>query len=183
MESIIVQAHPDPDSFCSSIGMTAAECLPEARIINLYRDGFSPVLTLDELRRRFPWENLAQEYISAMEKANRIVFVYPEWWGGPPAILKGFLDRILRPEIAYRFADDGSKKVHELWTHKTIVPVITTDSDPKKCAERSVAIWSTIADFCGTALSDSIVFGPVYASTSRRRKEFLHYLTELLPSV
>ena len=187
MQSLIVQAHPDPDSFCAACvgalaaGLTDGHDSAAPDVINLYADGFSPVLDLQELRRRFPLDPVAQNYIRRLTAAQLIVFVYPEWWGSPPAILKGLLDRILRPEIAYEFREERDGRLHPsgLWSDKTLLPVITTDSNPSAAATRARVIWQSASEFCGAELADPCVFGPVYISTDRQRREFLLSLQSL----
>ncbi|AFG37760.1 NAD(P)H-dependent oxidoreductase [Spirochaeta africana] len=185
MESVIVQAHPDPDSFCAACATAVARSPglgPTISTIDLYADDFCPVLLLDELRRRYPWEPLTQGYIRQLTSAGLIVFVYPEWWGSPPAILKGMLDRVLRPEIAYRFEEGRNGKTHPvgLWQDKILLPVITTDSEADQAQIRAGLLWRSAADFCGARLADVIVFGPVYSSSNRQRRQFLDRLPQLV---
>lgn len=184
MQCTIVQAHPNSDSLCAAaVGRVKAQHSDHA-LIDLYADEFNPVLSQVEMQRRFPWDPLTQRYIHTIENSELVYFVYPEWWGGPPAILKGFLDRVLRPEVAYRFSGQpgGAKKVLPMWQDKTFQVIVTSDSAEQDTGQRARAMWTAVGDFCGARLADPAVFGPVYTSTARQRTRFLQSLESLHPA-
>jgi putative NADPH-quinone reductase len=79
-------------------------------IIDLYAEGFNPVLNPEEYRQSVDRGYVAKvpdpaikEYQKLILQAERITFIYPTWWYGPPAILKGFFDRTFTPGFAYNF--------------------------------------------------------------------------------
>jgi multimeric flavodoxin WrbA len=90
--------------------------------VDLYRlnDGlhaFQPVLDLEELRRKSSLEGDVQQQMNLVENAEGYVVIHPDWWGGPPAVLKGWIDRVLRPGTAYEFPeaagnDDSAGLLH-----------------------------------------------------------------------
>jgi NAD(P)H dehydrogenase (quinone) len=85
----------------------------EHRLIDLYRSGFDPRLTASERAGyygNFDKTALEKE-IDDLQWAESIILVFPTWWFGPPAILKGWFDRVWAPSIAYDHATDlGSIK-------------------------------------------------------------------------
>lgn len=92
----IIVCHPDHDSFALSVAIRYAETVQalghEAVVRDLYRLGFDPVLRMDE-RRGTPASAVTREW-AELGKPDVYVLVYPIWFGGPPAMLKGYIDRV-----------------------------------------------------------------------------------------
>ena len=107
MRLLFVHAHPSPDSFtaaCRDAAIAAARAHGhETKLIDLYAENFQPSLRPDEWLS-LPDPDAIDEsltpHIEALQWAEGLIFTHPTWWGGPPAILKGWLDRTLRPGIA-----------------------------------------------------------------------------------
>lgn len=97
----IILAHPDNDSFAASVARTYAEAVwaqgQVAVVRDLYRLNFDPVLRANERLPSglfTPAEDVSAE-LSAIEKSDVFVLVYPLWFGTPPAIVKGYIERVL----------------------------------------------------------------------------------------
>ena len=129
---LVIYAHPNPESFNAAIKEQVVTTLIEAghqvNVLDLYNQQFAASLSLEERLRYMTKENtegLEQE-ICRLRWADSLVFVYPTWWMGPPAILKGWLDRIWLPGIAAKFntgvVEPGLTKI------KTIVVITTQGS-------------------------------------------------------
>ncbi|MEM9796370.1 MAG: NAD(P)H-dependent oxidoreductase [Pseudomonadota bacterium] len=114
MRALIVFCHPKTDSFSGAVLETVKARLDAAqaeyRVRDLYRSNFSPVLTgheldiyLDEAANTEP---VAQD-VADLQWADTLIFVYPTWWYGLPAMLKGWLDRVLVPGVAFIMPKDG----------------------------------------------------------------------------
>jgi NAD(P)H dehydrogenase (quinone) len=105
MSVCIVLAHADSSSLSSQIFMELSTLLEskggEVFKQDLYKDKFDPVLPLDELMRRMSLDPLVTRYSTELGNSDRIVVIHPDWWSGPPAILKGWVDRLFRPGTAY----------------------------------------------------------------------------------
>ena len=115
MRVLVIYAHPDPDSLNGAIHREILSALSaaghEVDDIDLYADGFDPVLSAAERRDYFePERNRARvtDYAARIEAAEGLVFCFPTWCLGPPAILKGFFDRVMVPGVSFRLEDDGS---------------------------------------------------------------------------
>lgn len=113
MKCLVVIAHPNTDSLCHAMAESAISALREKSheviIEDLYLSGFSPALTLDE-RQSYYRPSFAsaavQDQIDRLLSAEALVLVFPTWWFGFPAILKGWFDRVWAPGIAYDHATD-----------------------------------------------------------------------------
>ena len=115
MRVLVIYAHPDPDSLNGAIHTQILSTLSaaghEVDDLDLYADRFDPVLSAEERRNYFePALNRARvaEYAARIEAAEGLVFCFPTWCLGPPAILKGFFDRVMVPGVSFRLEDDGS---------------------------------------------------------------------------
>ncbi len=115
MKHLIIYAHPDNGSLNHHLMQTIVEILQsknqEIEIRDLYQLNFNPILSLEDLKGQRMGkvaDNVKQEqdYISW---ADHITFIYPIWWTGMPAIMKGFIDRVFSYGFAYRY-DQGIQK-------------------------------------------------------------------------
>jgi putative NADPH-quinone reductase len=118
MQSLVVIAHPCRDSFTHTAAASAASGLQRARhdvdVIDLYAEGFTAAMSRAE---RAAYHSDAPildpqvaDHAARLQRAQIVVFVYPTWWSGAPAILKGWLERIMVPGVGFRF-DERSGKV------------------------------------------------------------------------
>ncbi|MEZ5613639.1 MAG: NAD(P)H-dependent oxidoreductase [Rhodocyclaceae bacterium] len=113
MKCLLVTAHPLQDSLCAHLAGRAAQALAAAghEVVHedLYAQDFAPALTAGERRSyyspQYDWTQVAQQAARLLE-AEALVLVFPTWWFGFPAILKGWFDRVWGPGIAYDHADD-----------------------------------------------------------------------------
>lgn len=106
--TLIVLAHPLPTSYCAALARAVEETLAargcEVDVIDLYADGFDPRLSAAERAAYFQanYDTAAvEDYVQRLRAASGLVFVFPQWWGNCPAILKGYLDRVFVPGVAY----------------------------------------------------------------------------------
>jgi putative NADPH-quinone reductase len=113
MKCLVVIAHPLDDSLCRTLAQTAISALTaqghEVVIEDLYSSGFTPALTVSERRSYYsPTYDTAAAagQIDRLLAAEALVLVFPTWWFGFPAMLKGWFDRIWAPGIAYDHASD-----------------------------------------------------------------------------
>jgi NAD(P)H dehydrogenase (quinone) len=113
MKCLLVTAHPLRESLCSALSGRVAEALREMghEVIreDLYQIDFRAELTAEERRTYYgsPYDfSEVKDHVARLLEAEGIVLVFPTWWFGFPAILKGWFDRVWGPGIAYDHADD-----------------------------------------------------------------------------
>ncbi|WP_314066762.1 NAD(P)H-dependent oxidoreductase [uncultured Vagococcus sp.] len=110
MKTTIVYAHPWSGSFNQSILSKLVMRYPEASVIDLYGDQFNPVMSVEELALFSKGESLdplIKDYQLLLQQTNRLIVVFPIWWYGMPAILKGFFDKVMLKEFAYKEGKAG----------------------------------------------------------------------------
>ena len=97
--ALIVYAHPVAESYTSAIrdrvcaGLDASGCGFD--VLDLYSEEFDPCITAAELAGEVRADRVIDDHLARMAAADTLVFVHPTWWGGQPAIVKGWLDRVL----------------------------------------------------------------------------------------
>jgi putative NADPH-quinone reductase len=115
MNALVVYCHPVEGSFCSAMRDAAVRGLQAAGhtvdVIDLTASQFNPVMSTSE------WQTYQQgsgqipdgleHDVELIKTAEIIVFVYPTWWGGLPAQLKGWLERVMLPGTAFVFNDNN----------------------------------------------------------------------------
>lgn len=110
MKASVILAHPYKKSFNHAIFHTAVDCLKGLQLAvfdhDLYAEGFDPVMTTGELGKEPTAAPLVDQYARELMASDFLVFVHPNWWGQPPAILKGYIDRVIRPPYAYDFDEN-----------------------------------------------------------------------------
>jgi putative NADPH-quinone reductase len=135
MQILVIFCHPDPASFQASILAELIERLEDrrhvVRVIDLYGEGFDPVLDLESWRahrqdRSAP--GALSAHIAALREADGLIIVYPTWWYGLTAMLKGWIDRVWQPGVAFSM-DGGVFRTHHL-TRVRRFAVITTHGSP-----------------------------------------------------
>ncbi|MCK5066858.1 MAG: NAD(P)H-dependent oxidoreductase [Bacteroidales bacterium] len=101
---LIINGHPDKDSFCSELAKSyqigAEKSNTPVKLINLVDLEFTPILK-HGYNKRTELEPDLVNIQTEINKADHLVFVYPNWWGTYPALLKGFIDRVFFTEICF----------------------------------------------------------------------------------
>jgi putative NADPH-quinone reductase len=191
MKISLILAHPDPKSFNHAVAKTAIETLEflghEVRFHDLCAERFDPLLPSGEIPKaaRLPPE--IDGHCREITEADGIVVVHPNWWGQPPAILKGWVDRVIRPGVAYEFleGDQGEGVPHGLLSANTAVVLNTSNTEIER--EKTVfgdpleTIWKNcVFDLCGVRNFHRRMFTIVVTSDEKQRQAWLQEVRDLL---
>jgi NAD(P)H dehydrogenase (quinone) len=116
MRFLVVYAHPVEDSFQSALHRRVVAALTgaghEVDDCDLYAEGFQPVLSREERRAYHHADanrGFATKDIERLRRCQGLVLVFPTWWFGMPAILKGWFDRVWIPGVAFELADGQTR--------------------------------------------------------------------------
>ena len=179
MKILIVLAHPNPESFNHGIAHAVRDDLVaeghEVILRDLYAEGFESHYTIDDSQQDAVLPEAVEAYSDEVCSADGIVIVHPNWWCQPPAILKGWLDRALRPGKAYRFEPSGAVG---LLRAKAAV-VINTANNPEEQEQALYGdpldlIWrGCVFKICGVTTVHRGYFAPVILSTPEQRAEWI----------
>jgi NAD(P)H dehydrogenase (quinone) len=185
-----ILAHPREGSFNHAIAEEVVATLHGSGHIvifhDLYREQFDPLLPYDEIPRDAPLPPVIARHCNEIAAADGIVVVHPDWWGMPPAILKGWIDRVLCPGVAYRFVEtDGGEGIPLGLLATKAVLVFNTSNTPAEREQEVFGdplerIWKDcIVSFCGVPVFQRKMFGVVVTSTDEQRKAWLGDVREL----
>jgi putative NADPH-quinone reductase len=162
MRVLLLFCHPLEDSYQAALFRTARTALVDAGhevdALDLYREGFDPVLSPAERRRYHEVPANRAEVEGEVERllaAEALVLCFPTWCFGPPALLKGFFDRVFLPGVSFHLGADGGvargldhiKKLGAIVTYGRSRPVAWLAGDPSRKLVtrylRLVAGWRT----------------------------------------
>lgn len=191
MKILIVLAHPDPRSFNHALADAAAHTARrlghDVVLHDLYAERFDPILPSPEISRDATLPAGLQRHCADLAAADGIVIVHPNWWGQSPAILTGWIDRVVRPGVAYEFreGDQGEGVPVGLLRARSAV-VLNTSNTPRE-RERAVfgdpldAIWRRcVFDLCGVKDVRRRTYSVVVTSTVAQREEWLSNASALV---
>ncbi|MCU4158093.1 NAD(P)H-dependent oxidoreductase [Carboxylicivirga sp. A043] len=138
MKILIVFNHPYEGSYCNAILNSVARGLEKENhqidIINLDKDRFNPVMSSQDLkafRDKQPIDPKVIEYQYRLETVDHVLFIFPIWWELMPALMKGFIDKVIFPGVAYDYINESNTKMKPLLTNIKGVTVITTMNTPR----------------------------------------------------
>jgi len=184
MNILVVLGHPSGESFCAAIAHSARTALDELghEVVfhDLYREGFDPLLTAREIPQDAPLDPVVDRHCRELAQAEGIVVVHPNYWGQPPAMLKGWIDRVFRPGVAYRFLEgDGGEGVPE-GLLKARLAVVFNTSNTVEHREMEVFgdplenIWRRcLFQFCGVPDFYRRTFRVIVTSSLEQRRQWL----------
>jgi putative NADPH-quinone reductase len=191
MNVVVVVAHPNEHSFNHAIARTVVDTLRNGAhqvvLHDLYAEGFDPVLPPEEFEIDAELPGEIAVHCKEIAECDGIVVVHPNWWGQPPAILKGWIDRVLRPGLAFEFCDgDAGEGVPVgLLRGKTAI-VFNTSNTPLE-REREVfgdpleRLWKDcILGLCGIETVVRRMFTTIVASTAEERRKWLEEVQDIV---
>lgn len=180
MNVLVILGHPRTDSLCGALadafGKGAIEAGAAVRRLDLATLDFDPdVHTPSPNQQAFEADLLTARDL--IRWAEHLVFVYPTWWGTMPALLKGFLDRVLTPDFAFRTCEGGTG-YQGLLGGRSAQLITTMDTPPLihrlvyRQPGRNAMARATLG-FCGVRPVRSLVCGPVKDASQEQRQQWL----------
>lgn len=183
MQGLIIYAHPKTKGHCPLILQEVKIYLTNQKILfdvlDLYATNYDPILHENEhyTAGNRDIDGLNQELQQCIQKADLLIFIYPVWWWSMPAILKGFIDRVLTPYFAFRY--EGRMPKGMLADKQGIVFMTSagpkiyyrlTGNVPKKLIKKGVL------EFCGIKTKIYQLFGctEMQDDTPAKIKKLVH---------
>jgi NAD(P)H dehydrogenase (quinone) len=184
MRVSVILGHPRRGSFNHAIAETAIQALQAGGHVVRYHDlsaeGFELAVPAAETLRGAILAPATRQHCDEIAEADGIVVVHPNWWGQPPAILKGWIDRVLRVGVAYRFAEGDSGEGLPIGLLKARMALVFTTSDTPRERELAVfgdpleTIWKNcIFGFCGVEDFYRKNYEVIVTSTLEQRQAWL----------
>jgi NAD(P)H dehydrogenase (quinone) len=171
-----ILCHPRAGSFNLALAACARRTLEslghELILHDLYKEEFNPVLSASELTRSFSLDALVQTHCQELTECDGLLLFHPDWWGQPPAILKGWVDRVFRQGIAYDLVgDDATEKTWKpLLGGKKALVFCTSDVMEKELPPTLETLWQdAVLGRCGMKASCHVLRGMRRTDPASRR--------------
>ena len=186
MKNLILFAHPNPASFSAGVKEAVSELLKsqgeEVIVRDLYGINFEPRLSAQDFQS-FQQGNIPADIASEqgfISQSDRIIIIFPTWWSGMPAILKGYIDRVLSYGFAYKM---GANEPEALLKGKKAV-IITPQGTPAEIYEpngfyKSFEVTQDIGifNYCGIEVSKHFNLAAVTSVDDATRKSYIEQVT------
>ena len=184
MNILIILAHPDKNSFNHAIANTCQKRLIDnghsVVFHDLYKEDFNPIINSLEIPKQAQIDDSIKEHCDDLINSDGIIVIHPNWWGQPPAIMKGWIDRVIRPGIAYKFEEGDNGEGTPIGLLKAKIGIVFNTSNTSEYRETNIfkdpleTIWKNcIFDFCGVKQFDRRMFRTIVTSDLKQRKLWL----------
>ncbi|MFD3538338.1 NAD(P)H oxidoreductase [Streptomyces sp. NPDC058662] len=173
--TLLVLAHPRSDSLSAAVADRTRRLLEadggSVDLLDLYAEGFDPRMTpVDEP----DWKNREKEYspevhahMERMEAADDVIVVFPVWWFAPPAILKGWIDRVWNYGFAYGRSKPRLAGKGILW-----LPLNGEAGNSALTDALVVQLRSGISEFCGFSHAEvRVLYGTELSGCAEDERE------------
>lgn len=184
MFALSVVANPNPNSLSHAMAEAASSALiPRGYKIaehDLYGENFSPVQPTDEMQNFASADSLVEQHCAELVKADLVLVFHPNWWGQPPAILKGWIDRVMRLNTAYGYPPGVPPEGVPVGLLRARHALVFNTSNTSKEREHEVfgdpleTIWKhCVFPLCGVNSVIRRMYGPVSGSTPEQREAWI----------
>jgi NAD(P)H dehydrogenase (quinone) len=192
MNVLIVLGHPDSNSFNHALAETCKVQIEKnghsVCFHDLYKEKFDPVLHI-ESSGRIPVDETVKKHYEELVNCDGIIIIHPNWWGQPPAIVKGWIDRVFLQDVAYKFEINNNGEHAPVGLLKAKTGLILNTSNTSEEVEKEVykntleLIWKNkIFKICGIDQVERINFQIVKESCLKERLVWLSQVREMMDS-
>jgi putative NADPH-quinone reductase len=180
----LIMSHPSGASLCAALAGATREALlaagHEVRFHHLDLEGFDPRLGAVELAGRSSDDSLVERHCRELAACEGLVIVHPNWWSQPPATLKGWLDRVVRPGVAYEFRKDDAGRSLPVGLLRARAALVLNTANVPQAQEQALlgdpleTLWcKSVLPRCGITRARREVFAVVASSTPADRAAWL----------
>ncbi len=191
MNILVILGHPDKNSFNHAVAGAVVKTLERNShavvFHDLYAEKFDPVLPAGELPETAQLSPVIQQFCAEAAASDGFVIVHPNWWGQPPAMVKGWVDRVLRPGVAYQFLEGDQGQGVPVGLLRARTAVVFNTSNTQKKRELAVfgdpleSLWKEcVFGLCGVTGFYRKMFSTVAESTRKQRAEWLDEVEQVV---
>ena len=190
MNVLIILGHPDKKSFNHAI---AKACIAQVEsnghtvlFHDLYAEKFNPLHQIDNLNQNEEVDDIVKIHCSHLKKSDAIIVIHPNWWGQPPAIIKGWLDRVFLPGVAYDFISNNKGKQTPVGLLKAQTGLVLNTSNAPSTIENDFlqSIWKNhVFGFCGVKKIERKNFAFIKGSDNKQRAKWLLEVKQMVASL
>ncbi len=190
MRIVLILGHPDKKSFNHAIAQTVVKALRNSGhdvfFHDLYAEKFPPILPYPELPKEAHLPSIISVHAEEIVAADGIVVIHPNWWGQPPAVMKGWIDRVIRPGVAYEFEEGDSGEGMPRGLLRAKAAIVFTTSNTRRERENAVfgdpleTIWKNcVFGLCGIDNFYRRNFEVIVTSTPAQRQQWLEEVRDI----
>jgi len=184
LQALVILGHPRPGSLNHAIADAVREELASIGCVvsyhDLYAERFDPILPAKEIPKGAEVPADIRTHCEQLADAELIVVVHPNWWGQPPALLKGWIDRVVRPGVAYAFreGDLGEGVPIGLLKAQAAIVFNTSNTPPPRELEAfgdplEALWWNCVFRLCGVKRFRRKTYGVVVTSSAEQRESWI----------
>jgi len=189
MQVSVILAHPNSQSFNHAIAQASVSELKQnghqVFSHDLYAEKFDPILPADEILQEASVSKEVEAHCREISGADGVIIVHPNWWGQPPAILKGWVDRVIRPGIAYQFMEGDKGEGVPIGLLKAKIACVfntsntTTEREARVFGDPLETLWKNcVFGLCGVKNFYRETFSVVVTSSMEQRHNWLTKVRE-----
>ena len=189
MKILIILGHPDKKSFNHAIAQVCLSQIEKnghsAYFHDLYAERFNPLHQIDNTNLSLEVDEEIKTHCTHLAKCDGIIVIHPNWWGQPPAIVKGWLDRVLLPGLAYDFELNEKGEYNPVGLLKAKVGIVLNTSNTPTVSEDDLlnSIWKNqVFKFCGVNKIERRNFSIIKESDDKQRSLWLAEVEQLINS-
>ena len=190
----VILAHPNQSSFNHAISETSVSRIKrnghDVIFHDLYAEKFDSILPGSEIPSDAFLPPEIENHCNEIKTADGIIIVHPNWWGQPPAILKGWVDRVIRPGVAYNFLEGDKGEGVPAGLLKARAAIVFNTANTPRTREEEVfgdplkLIWKNcIFNLCGVPEFYREIFRVIVTSTQEMRQEWLKKVEDVVSAV
>lgn len=191
LKVLIILAHPNQGSFNHAISDVVSQSLKknghDVIFHDLYTEKFDPILSYEEIPKSAKLDPVIDQHCKEVSGVDGIIIVHPNWWGQPPAILKGWVDRVIRAGVAYEFEEGDNGEGVPIGLLKANTALVFNTSNTSKEREMKLfgdpleTIWKNcIFDLCEVKNFSRKMFEVIVSSTSQQRQAWLEEVKDII---
>jgi len=192
MNVMIILGHPDKKSFNHAMAQTCIteleSCGHKILFHDLYAEKFNPVHQFDNTEG-FPKDENIKSHHDDLKNCDGIIIIHPNWWGQPPAIVKGWIDRVLLQGVAYDFVQNDAGEIILQGLLNTKIALVFNTSNTFEDIENNTLInpleliWiNQVFKLCGIKHVERRNFAVMKESQNERRLQWLAEVRSLVNS-
>jgi NAD(P)H dehydrogenase (quinone) len=191
VNALLVIAHPAPGSLSHAMAEVARIELSQrgyaCHVHDLYLERFNPIQPVVGSGNVTSDDPLVERHCTELQAADLILIFHPNWWSQPPAILKGWLDRVFRLGVAYGYPEGVGYEGLPVGLLRAKHALVFNTSNTPMEREHTVfrdpleSLWRTsVFALCGVHSVHRRMFAPVAGSTVQQRESWLAEVKELV---
>ncbi len=190
MNIMMILAHPNRESLNHAAAAVLRNALSlkdySLNFHDLYEEGFDPLITTEELKDDYEPEGALKQHCDEIRRADAIIIIHPNYRNQPPAILKGWVDRVIRSGVAFRFEGEEGKEGSLVGMLSAGSAIIINTADCPESADAAMGyplkqFWERdLFSACGVGETIFRTMYGVLFSTEAERRQWLESLPLLV---